>query len=183
MGWSCSWDTVNNFWPSSLSHSIPGLMASWLREYGSGSLWRNLIPSVRLASDSRVGGHYIRGGGGQQMCLSIFSFLISGIHSNQVFAKNNWVNINLQALMGGGGHICAFPSFLLCGIHSNHGFAKNNWSWVKNSLKALKGRWYDGFATYFLDPFSSLSTAPPLSLQTLSSSLLSVDRRPSSRRD
>ena len=54
----------NNFRPSSLSHSIAGInqpVPYWFREYGSGSLWRNLIPSVRLASDSRVGGHYIRG--------------------------------------------------------------------------------------------------------------------------
>ena len=137
----------NNFRPSSLSHSIAGItqpVPSWFREYGSGSLWRNLIPSVRLASDSRVGGHYIRGE-----------------------AANK----------------CAFPSFLLYGIHSNHGFAQNNWSGVNNSPKALKGRQYNGFATYFLDPFSSLSIPPPLSLQPLSSSLLSVKRRPSSRRD
>ena len=78
----------NNFRPSSLSHSIAGInqpVPSWFREYGSGSLWRNLIPSVRLANDSRVGGHYIRGEAANKCPFP--SFLLYGIHSNHGFAK------------------------------------------------------------------------------------------------
>ena len=84
-------------------HSIAGitqLVASWFREYGSGSLWRNLIPSVRLASDSRVGGHYIRGEAANKCAFP--SFLLYGVHSNHGFAQNNWSGVknSLKALKG-----------------------------------------------------------------------------------